>query len=84
MTTPMEDLLASLEVAKAQIKELPCFICGEPSFQPLIVITENVMEGAPEGGSRAIIVGVCETDWDEHYHNLVGKAKELMVCFEFV
>jgi len=78
MTTPMEDLLAALEATKDHIRDVPCFICLEPADQPLIVMTEEILEGAPEGGTRAIIVGVCDTDWEEHYHDLIEHARELM------
>lgn len=74
----MEDLLAALEAAKKHIKKVPCFICHENSEQPLIVMTEDILEGAPEDGTRAVIVGVCATCWYNEYHHLENKAKELM------
>ena len=78
MTTPMEDLLAALEVAKDNIKEIPCFMCKEDSYQPLIIITEDILEGAPKDGSRAIIIGVCQQCWEDEYHHLVQAAKNMM------
>ena len=78
MTTPMEDLLTALAAAEDNIKEIPCFACHGESVRPLIVMTENINEGAPENGTRAIIVGVCEACWNEEYHHLIDLAKEHM------
>ena len=74
----MDALLATLEAVKDHIDEVPCFMCREEAEQALIVMTEDILEGAPEGGTRAIIVGVCGTCWTNEYHHLMRNARSIM------
>lgn len=63
MTDPNIELLLK-EYAKAEdnIGEVPCFVCRErPANKPVILVTDEELAGAPPGGSRAIIGGICTT-----------------------
>ena len=48
--------------AKSKIHEVICYMCLTARAQmTVMVITEDTLEGAPEDGSRVIILGVCQT-----------------------
>ena len=56
----IKPLLDTYEEALPKVHEYPCAVCRiRQSNELLIVVTEDELEGAPKGGSRAIIVGIC-------------------------
>ena len=56
----IKTLLNTYEEALPKVREYPCAICRiRQSDELLIVVTEDELEGAPKGGSRAIIIGIC-------------------------
>ena len=58
----MDQIGLYVEQAEARIAEgnIPCFNCRQRiAVGPVVIITDDELQGAPEGGSRLMIVGAC-------------------------